>query len=66
MARLAGVEAPEPEVSRRVYFCSSSATRSGIRIIASCPVSSSKNFQSGALRYFAANWSKEPVAGDEQ
>ena len=65
MARLAGVEEKEREVAA-LYFCRSSATRSGIRIIASCPVSSSKNFQFGALRYFAANWSKEPVAGDEQ
>ena len=47
-------------------FCRISATRSGMRIIASCPVSSSKNFHAGSLRYFAANWSNEPVAGEEQ
>ena len=41
-------------------------TSSGIRIMASCPVCSSWKRQVGALRYFAANWSKEPVAGEEQ
>jgi hypothetical protein len=34
--------------------------------MASWPVLSSKKRHDGSSRYFVANWSKLPVAGDEQ
>jgi hypothetical protein len=37
-----------------------------MRIIASWPVFNSWKRHAGSSRYFAANWSNEPVAGLEQ